>query len=261
MDLDHWGAFAGLDPAAWTSLAATAHDPASRTQARDAFLSGVKPDCDPATAALAAVDALPTMRERHRARGVAESVSRATAADLGLWIREHHRRHGAWGLSETGWLRFHLAGRLFRLGRLQFMPAACNLPLRPGDPLRSGDPVLEVHIPAGEPLAPDTCLAAFAAAAAFPWDAPWVGFTCASWLLAPRLPEVLPPGSNVLAFQRLFSPLPCTMDDRQTIERVFGAWPLDPATAPRTTSMQRAILACYARGGRLDGGAGFRPRH
>lgn len=255
-----WGPWARLEPAAMEALSTAVVEPAECERIQAALLAGTRPEAAPVPAAIAALAAIPEMLARHRARGVDEAVTRATAADIGLWISAHHRRHGAWGLSETGWIRHHLAGRLFRLGRLQFMPGACDLPLRPTDPLRRGDPVLEVHIPAGGPLLPEACRAAFSAAEAFPWGCDWRGFTCVSWLLGPRLPEVLPASSNVLAFQRLFTPLPCAMDDRQTCDRVFGSWPPDPATAPRATAMQRTILAWYAAGGRIDGGAGFRPR-
>lgn len=255
-----WAAWIGLDAAAVDALTAAAIDADACQLARSALLAGERPATGPVEAALAAIAAIPDMLELHARRGVSDAVSRATAADIALWIREHHRRTGAWGLSEAGWIRHHLAGRLFRLGRLQFMPGTCRLPLGPQDPLHPGDPVLEVHIPAGGPLLPAECLDAFAQAEAFTWPGPWLGFTCVSWLLGPRLPEVLPPDSNVLAFQRLFRPLPCTMDDRQTCERVLGMWPPDPETAPTATALQRAVLAWYRAGGRLDGGAGFRPR-
>lgn len=220
-----------------------------------------RPDADPIMVALAAIDAVPAMVAMHHQRGLSADISRATAGDLALWMREHHRRHGVWGLSEGGWLRHHLSGRLLRLGRLQFMLAACDLDgLATDDPVRSGDPVLDTHIPAGEPLTEAACLASFAQSASIFASEPWIGWTCHSWLLGPRLHDVLPASSNILAFRGLFRPLSSPMDDRQAIERIFGSWPLDPAAAPRETSLQRAVLAFYAAGGRLDGGSGFRPR-
>ncbi len=162
-------------------------------------------------AALAALDALPGMLALHHQRGVTEAISRATAADLALWMTVHRHHHGNWGLSETGWLRHHLSGRLFRLGRLQFMLTHCpdlKNGRRPTDPVQCGEPVLDVHIPAGEPLARTACLASFSQAAAFFADQSWRGFYCASWLLAPRLPEVLPAVSNIRDFQQLFVPIP-----------------------------------------------------
>lgn len=216
----------------------------------------------PALAALAAIEGLANMRALHRKRGVSDVISQATAADLALWIREYHRRKGTWGLAETSWLRHHLAGRLFRLGRLQFMPAACGFPsLLPTDPVRAGDSVLEVHIPADSPLRPADCLAAFKAAAVFFTHEHWLGFTCESWLLSPQLNELLPKESNILAFQQFFTPLSHYMDDRQMIERVFGCFPLNMATAPQVTALQRAVLIYYNAGKQLQGAAGFRPRY
>ena len=86
-----------------------------------------------------------------------------------------------------------------------------------------------------------------------------VGFTCSPWLLGSKLADVLPADSNVLAFQRLFELVPSNSNDRQMCERVFEMWPLDLDKAPQTTSMQRAILAYYRKGGRIEAGAGFRP--
>lgn len=255
-------AWIGL-PEAAASVAAITPDHAVVAALREGFLadSAPPPGADPLLAAAAALDALPAMVAGHRARGLAAEISQATAGDLALWMREHRRRHGAWGLSEGGWLRHHLSGRLLRLGRLQFMPAACRLrQAHLGAPVADGEPVLEVHIPAGAPLHPDACRDAFARSAAAFADAAWMGWFCRSWLLAPRLAEVLPPGSNIRAFQSCFAVLPGEMDDRQAIERIFGAWPLNPAGAPRATALQRAALELYAAGGRLDGAAGFRPR-
>lgn len=260
LEFQRWAAWIEVDPAAVADLCqafAASSDQIARDRAR--LLAGELPEAGstPRSAACAAVLAVASMRERHQQAGIPEPVIQATARDIALWITEHHRQHGDWGLSETGWIRHHLGGRLLSLGRLQFMLAACTLPLRPTDPLGAGDPIIEIHIPAGAPLDPAACQKSLAMARGLYAGRDWCGFTCQSWLLGPRLGEILPPESNILTFQRWFHPLPCAMDDRQAIERIFGTWPLDPARAPQTTRLQRAVLAFYAAGGRLDGGAGF----
>ncbi|MCA1809696.1 MAG: acyltransferase domain-containing protein [Lentisphaerae bacterium] len=66
---------------------------------------------------------LPAALRRHRERGIAADVTKATFSDLTLWMQDYRQKHGRWGLSElhaTGWLQDHLEARLFRLGRLQF---------------------------------------------------------------------------------------------------------------------------------------------
>jgi len=56
----------------------------------------------------------------HAARRIDPAVSRATLADLELWMRHYRNKHGAWGLAEFNWLRGHFEGKIYALGRLQF---------------------------------------------------------------------------------------------------------------------------------------------
>jgi hypothetical protein len=62
----------------------------------------------------------PRMIELHRQRGIPAEITRATASDLGLWMRDYRARHGRWGLAHANWLANHFLGRIYRLGRLQF---------------------------------------------------------------------------------------------------------------------------------------------
>jgi hypothetical protein len=66
------------------------------------------------------LSAVPAARECYRAKGIGDDVWLDTFSDFELWIREHYRRHGLWGLHTCGWMWLHLKGRLFKLGRLQF---------------------------------------------------------------------------------------------------------------------------------------------
>lgn len=64
---------------------------------------------------------IPYIKKIHQTREIPESVTRDTLSDLELWIRDYRNRHGKWGLAQVGWLRHHFNGRLFKLGRLQFL--------------------------------------------------------------------------------------------------------------------------------------------
>jgi hypothetical protein len=70
--------------------------------------------------AIVFLSGLPTIRALHREREIPEAITLDTLADLERWIRKHRERHGAWGFSEIFWLRLHFAGKIFKLGRLQF---------------------------------------------------------------------------------------------------------------------------------------------
>ena len=62
------------------------------------------------------------LTEWYRTRGLSQTVLVDTLSDFRLWMEQHRKKYGEWGLSEVGWLIQHLSGRLFKLGRLQFMP-------------------------------------------------------------------------------------------------------------------------------------------
>jgi hypothetical protein len=124
--------------------------------------------------------------------------------------------------------------------------------------LAPGDPVLEIHIPAGEPMDFDACGRSFRQAIAFfpryfP-DRPFHGFCCASWLLNTQFQEWLSPNSNIVRFQRELYLFPIFSGGRSGIDRIFGGNLDDLSKAPRDTSLRRAVLEHLERGGYLRGG-------
>ena len=66
---------------------------------------------------------LPDLLAFHKAFHIPEAITKATLADMVLWVKEYKRKQGVWGCNELGWLQYHFTGRLYRLGRLQFMTA------------------------------------------------------------------------------------------------------------------------------------------
>jgi len=71
--------------------------------------------------ALVLLAGVPRMRVMHEARGIATDVTRVTLRDIEIWMRHFHRNQGYWGLQNMGWPTNHFAGRLYRIGRLQFI--------------------------------------------------------------------------------------------------------------------------------------------
>ncbi|MBU4201317.1 MAG: DUF5596 domain-containing protein [Verrucomicrobia bacterium] len=111
--------------------------------------------------------------------------------------------------------------------------------------LGPGDPVLDIHIPPGGDMGPDKCLDSLTRArdffkTTFPHRAP-VGFICRSWIFSPCLEHCLPPESNLVRFLKEMYLFPIASTD-PNIWFVFFQDKFDPATAPRNTSLQRALL-------------------
>lgn len=71
--------------------------------------------------ALVLLSGVPGLRAMHAARGIPEGITRETLYDIVIWNRHFRRLQGYWGLQNMGWPTNHFAGRLVRLGRLQFM--------------------------------------------------------------------------------------------------------------------------------------------
>jgi hypothetical protein len=118
--------------------------------------------------------------------------------------------------------------------------------------LQPGDTVLDMHIPAGGGMTPAACAASFRDGLAlfrthFPEPRPRA-IACASWMFSEQVEECLPPTANLpwLARQLYLLPHPCGPNDGLWF--VFLQEKFDAVTAPRETSLQRALLDYLARG-------------
>lgn len=125
-----------------------------------------------------------------------------------------------------------------------------------------GDHVLDVHIPSGGSLLVAECLDCFKEAEetfarCFP-DRDPKAFTCTSWLLDRELAHCLPAATRIVAFGNLFNPLAAAdCNHQQLIERVLDNTSDWQTFEPRT-SLQRAVVAHFRRGGTFRTTAGFR---
>lgn len=124
--------------------------------------------------------------------------------------------------------------------------------------LKPGDPILEIHIPAGEPMDFDACGESFRLALDFfpryfP-DRPFKGFCCGSWILNTQYQTMLPSTSNMVRFQKELYLYPIHSGGRSGFDRIFGSDVKDLSTAPRDTALRRAVLDHLQAGGYLRGG-------
>jgi hypothetical protein len=174
-------------------------------------------------------------------------------ANLGAHFFRHRETRRVVALAEVELTAEAAAGvPISPLGRA--LPERARLAL--GDwetALAPGDPVLNIHMPAGSPMDFDACGESLARALEFfprhiP-ERPFCAFACSSWLLDPQLDGPMPASSNIVRFQRQVYLLPSESSGRSTLERVFGSEEVDVATAPRDTTLRRAVLELIERGG------------
>ena len=206
---------------------------------------------------------VPLMRRVHDDHDVPAEIVADTVADMRWHFRDNHRRHGRYGVTSrlADWIRLHVQGRLYNIGRLQFVHEHFGDELivyrsddgkvtaladgRPIDPatgeiadeplalddrwhtaLTAGDPVLEIHIPESSPLTPETCGEAVDTALAFfarcfPELPAPKALVCEAWLFDSQLHGRLKDGSNVLKFQDEFYLHPAEADAWEAFRHIF----------------------------------------
>jgi hypothetical protein len=215
------------------------------------------------------VAALPHARAHHRSLGIPDDISWATLADLGRQMAVHRKRDGESGFDDPVWVTLHFTGAIYQLGRLQF--ERMHLGGRAGRSILGqgvgdgpGTPALSVHIPGfSGPFSPAACDASFDEAREFftrhfP-DERYDVAICYSWLLDEQLAEYLPETSNIVRFQRRFTPIyQPEDDDAMTLRFVFGLptdLPLD--AYPQRTALERSVIGHLRAGRHWHGGAGW----
>ncbi len=128
--------------------------------------------------------------------------------------------------------------------------------------LKKGVMVLDMHIPAGGNMDHAKCGESMREAIEF-FDARWpdkrpAAIVCAfSWMFSPLLDKILPPESNLVKYLRELYLFPVGGGGTGALWFVFFQDPLDPATAPRRTSLQRALLDYFAPGRAWHNGGMF----
>lgn len=247
---------------------------------------------------IVAVSNLPWLIEHYRQSHIPQAVLLDTLSDIGIVMEESRARRGVWGVEPylLGWLSNHFRGKLFRLGRLQYMPIASDRRLtvyrhagsgqvlafvdgmpvspsgqalpRPGEwpqagwepVLQPGDWLLDVHIPRGGRLDYAQLTDSYRRATeAFPnWfpDRHFHGFICDTWMLDPQLRELMSAASNLLRFQDDYYLFQISEDD-SIFENVFVTKPEDLRALPEATSLQRAVKKHVLSGKRMQSAAGF----
>ena len=140
-------------------------------------------------------------------KGISRDILISTLKDIRVLTDTYDDAGKPFYLGELDWLKLHLSGKLFKLGRLQFAfgNALCSSPLHG---LKKGEPVLEIHIDNTRPLLPSECSESFLLAGEFfknhfP-EYRYRYYTCESWLLGSSLAPMLPENSNIMKFRHRF---------------------------------------------------------
>lgn len=204
---------------------------------------------------------IPALRAQYRAMGIPEAIFRDNLTDISIWAEDYWAKHHRPGFAEWEWVSNSIRMKVFRLGRLQFEPRVLTKAITFGSQdYPAGTPVLEVHIPAGEPLEDTAVAESLQHAPDFFrtfFHQEFCLFHCHSWLLSPQLHHLLPPGSRILQFQNRFA-VYAEDRQRQAEERVFGYLSETPSCYPENTTLQRTLKKALTDGLSVGMGMGIR---
>jgi len=210
--------------------------------------------------ALIYISALPRLKKYYESLNIDEAILADTVSDIAFNMDEYKIKFGEYGVGEyrAEWLLNHFTGRLFMLGRLQFM----HMPFPDEtDFLPKGADILEVHIQSGAPLSRETCGASYAQALEF-YKRRFLAldikaFTCSSWLLSPEIAALLPEGSNIVKFQNDYNVYKIggnCYDDM--LAYVFDTYSGPYAGLPEDTSLRRKVKVRMTAGAPIRFGYG-----
>ncbi|MBD5093046.1 MAG: DUF5596 domain-containing protein [Subdoligranulum sp.] len=202
-------------------------------------------------------------RARYRELGMPDEVFFDTMGCFSRFLEETRQSTGHFVFDRGFWAWRQLSCRLFRLGTLEFeyRTVAPHEPLPPG--LAPGDAILSVHIPSDACLSDAAlrdsynmaqCFFAGPGAAVCAQGMPHT-VLCRTWLLAPALKTLLPAGSGILRFGADYVLYIEEPENEDFYRWLFGGKkPLEQL--PRETSLQRAVAAHLAQGGKIGAAGG-----
>ena len=153
-------------------------------------------------------------RENGPWKDLPEDVWLDTMKCFSRFVGEHRNSYGWEGFDRGFWTVRQVRASLFRLGELEY------------EMVESGERKhISLHIPSDAHLEPELLNASVEKARCFfrEWFPDWkdADYQCESWLLSPKLREILPDSSRIILFQNAFDLLQVDSEDKGALEWVF----------------------------------------
>lgn len=200
--------------------------------------------------------------EKYKEKGISDDIFYNTFNCLPEKMETHMKFFGSWGYDSPAWPISHLNLTLFRIGRLGYaFVSAPHEPLMDGDHILAAadEPYVYMHISDNEKLT--GCEESIKEARAFfrkfyPAYGDCVYMTN-TWLLEPRLAEILPESSNIMQFQKLFHIYDRYDCRSEVLKRIFGVEKENLDEYTPSTSLARTVIDYLKSGKMLGRGLGY----
>ena len=202
--------------------------------------------------------AIDSEREIYAKKGISDKIYTDTMSVFTVMVNEYHAIHGVYGFDSMRWIWRQLSGSLYRLGTLEFEMIRYQGDDSTGR-LEKNTPLLSVHIPSNAILSREEIDKSYAHAREFFANTEYANapFYCWSWLLSPKLREMLPESSGIRRFMDDFEIINEYPDGDSANIRVFKTLFHTPENLPEDTSLQRNLKELLLKGGHAGDGEGF----
>lgn len=189
--------------------------------------------------------------DRYKELGISDEVYFDTMRCFTRFLGERRMRTGEI-LFDRGWWTYRQVSMvLFRIGELEY--ELTNF---------EGKDAVSIHIPSDAAFVPENVEVSLRLAADFIQrvypEYAQAEYFCESWLLSPRLAELVKETSNIRKFQKLFIIKKDMPEDTEYMEWMFGK---EPGTSleelPENTSLQIKTKELMKNGGNIGAGVGI----
>lgn len=187
--------------------------------------------------------------EVYKERGISDQIFVDTFGCFSRFVKEHYESFGNYGFDREWWTVRQLTLQEFRLGELEYEMIETD-----------GRRLISVHIPSDAKLEKQKCRESYRMAKNFFTD--YAGdyakaeYYCESWLLSPKLKELLSETSNIIQFQEDFILDYFDPEDKDFMLWVYKNMELSLDELPQNTSLQRKMKAYLINNGKIGAGRG-----
>lgn len=186
----------------------------------------------------------------YQEKGISETIFFDTMRCFTRFAKECKQITGQYAFDREWWTARQVSGILFRIGELEYEMVNTE-----------AAPFVSIHIPSDSILTSQKCDASIESAQNFfaRYFPEFRGrdYICHSWLLAPELCDLLPPDSNIIAFQHRFKLQRVDYLDTCYIDWVFKTRNIPITDLPENTRLQKSMKQHLLNGGRIGTGYGI----
>ena len=184
-------------------------------------------------------------RELYAQMGISEQIFVDTMKCFSRFVGEYIKTYDRCDFDRGWWTWRHISMQIFRLGVLEFEKI-----------IKDGKPMLSVHIPSDSKMTREALDESYRMAAEFFKDYDYESIYCSTWLLCPKLKELLPPDSRILNFMADYEIKEVYEDSDSFMRWVYVKKYPDIDSLPEDTYLRRAIKKHLQAGGTIGGAMG-----